>query len=204
MNIVTGGSLAGYGSFSRPASRRTTSLLQERSRDFRSRITSDRLMGLLSDFDTSSRRMNITEMLDEIRIAKRRENNYFDDGHVRYLEDIVDIQHGNPTMRRLIMADLDIQRMSRDNQIEGWANNYKDPDRGKSGWQHRDYRRLNKGLYKKREDGSTVSSYYYEDQGADELALTEKLDALRTIDLVKRMIRQGGEDPTSLNGGHLT
>lgn len=82
-------------------------------------------MGLLSDFDISSRRMNITEMLDEIRIAKRRENNYFDDGHVRYLEDIVDIQHGNPTMRRLIMADLDIQRMSRDNQIEGWANNYK-------------------------------------------------------------------------------
>ena len=204
MNITVGGSLAGYGSFSRPASRKTTSLLQQRSREFRSRVVSDRLLGLLDDFDRSSRRMNITEMLDEIRIAKRRENNYFDDGHIRYLEERIDIQHANHSMRRLLMSDPDIQRLARDNQIEGWSGHYNDPDRGKKGWEHRDYRRLNKGLYSKRDNGDTVSSYYYEDQGADELTLTEKLDALRTIGLVKRMIREGGEDPTSLNGGHLT
>lgn len=204
MNIITGGSLAGYASFSRPASKKTTAVLKDRSREFRSRITSDRLLGLLDDFDRSSRRMNITEMLDEMRIARRRENNYYDDGHIRYVEDIIGIQHCNSTMRRLIMGDLDIQRAARDNQIEGWSNNYRDPDRGKSGWEHRDYRRLNKGLYRKRDDGSTVSSYYYENQGADELTLTEKIDTLRTIDMVKRMIRKGGEDPTSINGGYLT
>ena len=103
------------------------------------------------------------------------------------------------------MADPYIRSLAKDGQIEGWSTVYRDPDKGREGWRHRDYRRLYKGLYRTEEDGVVRSRYYYEDQGANELTLTEKLDALRTIDHVKRLIRKGnGEDPTSLNGGVLS
>ncbi len=203
MNIIEGGGLSGYAAFGRMASRKTTDYIKDRRDSFKSRITSDRIANLVNLFETSSRKLCIGELKDEIRIAKRRERNIFDDGHIRYIENVKDIQHSNMTMRRLIMADVDIQQRARNNQLEGWVNLYVDPDEGKSEWRHRDYRRLNKGLYKKTEEGVTRSSYYYEDQGADELTLTEKLDALRTIDRIKNLIRLGGEDPTSLNGGQL-
>jgi hypothetical protein len=203
MNIVEGGSLSGYASFGRLASKKTIDYIKDRRDSFKSRITSDRIANLVFNFETSARRLDIGELKDEIRIAKRRERNLFDDGHIRYIHEPGDIQHSNFTMRRLIMADVEIQSKARSNLIDGWVNLYVDPDEGKSEWRHRDYRRLNKGLYKKTEEGVTRSSYYYEDQGADELTLTEKLDALRTIDRIKNLIRLGGEDPTSLNGGQL-
>ena len=203
MNIVEGGSLSGYATFGRLASKKTINYIKDRRDVFKSRITSSRIANLVDAFESSSRRLNIGELKDEIRIAKRRERNLFDDVHIQYIEDVQDIQHMNYTMRRLVMADLEIQDKARSNQIEGWAELYVDPDEGKSGWRHRDYRRLNKGIYKKTDEGIHTSSYYYEDQGADELTLTEKLDALRTIDRIKFLIRSGGEDPTSLNGGQL-
>ena len=149
MNIVEGGSLSGYATFGRLASKKTINYIKDRRDVFKSRITSSRIANLVDAFESSSRRLNIGELKDEIRIAKRRERNLFDDGHIQYIEDVQDIQHMNYTMRRLVMADLEIQDKARGNQIEGWAELYVDPDEGKSGWRHRDYRRLNKGIYKK-------------------------------------------------------
>lgn len=203
MNIIEGGGLSGYAMFGRMASRKTVGYIRDRQESFKSRITSSRIANLVDSFESSSRRLNIAELKDEIRISQRRKSNLFDDGHIRYYHEVADIQHVNFTMRRLIMADEDIQRKARSNEIEGWASLYVDPDEGKTNWRHRDYRRLNKGLYKKADKGMYRSSHYYEDQGADDLTLTEKLDALRTIDRIKALIRAGGEDPTSLNGGQL-
>ena len=205
MQIVEGNSLSAYARFGKMASSRTLSYLRERKERFRSSFLSERMHRLFDDFDNSSRRLNMDLLADEIRIAKRRNDHAYDDGHVTYLKDCIDIQHANPTMRNLIMADPYIRSLAKDGQIEGWSTVYRDPDKGREGWRHRDYRRLYKGLYRTEEDGVVRSRYYYEDQGANELTLTEKLDALRTIDHVKRLIRKGnGEDPTSLNGGVLS
>lgn len=205
MQIIEGNSLSAYARFGKMASARTLDFLREKKERFRSSFVSDRMHRLFDNFDRSERALNVDLLVDEIRIAQRRNHYAFDNGHIEYLTLPQDIQHANPTMRNLIMSDTQIRSWARDGVIEGWSTVYRDPDEGKDGWRHRDYRRLNKGLYRVEEDGVARSRDYYEDQGADELTLTEKLDALRTIDRVKRMIRKGGcEDPTSINGGFLT
>ena len=68
---------------------------------------------------------------------------------------------------------IELRRLSRDGQIEGWSTIYQDPDEGKDGWRHRDYRRLNTNLYKKNDDGHYQAHHYYEKEGADELTITE-------------------------------
>ena len=205
MQILEGNSLSAYARFGKMASSRTLDFLREKKQQFRSSFLSERMHRLFDDFDNSSRRLNMEMLSDEIRIAKRRSDHEYDDGHVTYLRDCVDIQHSNRTMRNLVMSDPLIRRLARDGRIEGWSTVYNDPDKGKEGWRHRDYRRLHTGLYEKDETGNTTARFYYEDQGANELTLTEKLDALRTIDRIKYLIRQGaGEDPTSLNGGSFS
>lgn len=204
MQFVEGNSLSAYARFGKLASSRTLGFLKEKKERFRSSFISERMHRLFDDFDNSSRRLNMDLLEDEMRIARRRTEHVYDDGHVSYLRECIDIQYSNPTMRRLIMSDTDLRRRRDEGSIEGWSTVYIDPDKGKSGWRHRDYRRLNTGIYKFSEETST-SNFYYEDQGADQLSLTEKLDAFRTIDQIKRLIRKGdGEDPTSLNGGVLS
>lgn len=205
MQIVEGNSVSAYARFGKVASSRTLDFLREKKKQFRSSFLSERMHRLFDDFDNSSRRLDMNLLSDEIRIAKRRNDYAYDDGHVKYLRDAVDVQHANPTMRNLIMADPYIRQLTRNGQIEGWSTLYNDPDKGKDGWRHRDFRRLRTGLYLADEDGVSRSRVYYENQGANELTLTEKLDALRTIDRIKYLIRQGnGEDPTSVNGGVLS
>ncbi len=204
MNFNEGNGLAAYARFGKMASSKTLDYLRERKERFRSSFVSERMQRLFNDFDTSSRRLNVELLADEIRIAQRREKRIYDDGHIKYLSDILDIQHANYQMRSLIMSDTELRRMSRDGQIEGWSSCYKDRDEGRDGFRHRDYRRLNDNLYKRNDEGVYQARHYYENRGADELTLTEKLDALRTIDRIKSLIKKRGEDPTSLNGGKLT
>ena len=204
MNFVEGNSLSAYARFGKMASSKTLGFLREKKEQFRSSFVSERMRRLLDDFDNSSRRLDVALLEDEIRVAKRREKRVYDDGHIKYISDILDIQHSNFQMRQLIMSDPELRRESRNGQIEGWSTLYKDRDEGHDGFRHRDFRRLNKNLYKKNDDGHYQAHHYYENHGADELTLTEKLDALRTIDRVKSLIKKRGEDPTSLNGGKLT
>lgn len=204
MNFVEGNSLSAYARFGKMASSKTLSFLREKKEKFRSSFVSERMSRLLDDFDNSSRRLNVSLLEDEIRVARRREKRVYDDGHIKYLEDVIDIQHSNYQMRQLIMSDPELRRQSRYGQIEGWSSIYVDRDEGHDGFRHRDYRRLNKNLYKPNDEGVYQAHHYYENHGADELTLTEKLDALRTIDRVKSLIRKRGEDPTSLNGGKIT
>lgn len=204
MNFVEGNSLTAYARFGKMASSRTLDYLRSKKEKFRSSFVSERMHRLFDQFDTSSRRLDVGLLADEIRIARRREKRVYDDGHIKYLREVIDIQHSNYQMRQLIMADPAIRKLARDGQIEGWSTIYRDPDEGRDGWRHRDYRRLNNNLYKKNDDGHYQTHHYYEKEGADELTITEKLDALRTIDRVKRLLREGGEDPTSLNGGQIT
>lgn len=204
MNYVEGNSLSAYARFGTMASSKTLDYLRDKKDKFRSSFLSERMRGLLDDFDSSVRRLDVGLLRDEIRIARRRDKRTYDDGHIKHLRDIVDIQHANYQMRQLIMSDPDIRRLSQDGQIEGWSTIYKDKDEGRDGFRHRDFRRLNTNLYKQNDDGSYQAHHYYEKETADELTITEKLDALRTIDRIKFLIKQRGEDPTSLNGGKLT
>jgi len=204
MNFVEGNSLSAYARFGKMASSKTLDYLRTKKEKFRSSFVSERMHRLFDQFDSSSRRLDVGLLADEIRIARRREKRVYDDGHIKYLREVIDIQHSNYQMRQLIMADPAIRKLARDGQIEGWSTIYQDPDEGRDGWRHRDYRRLNNNLYKKNDDGHYQAHHYYEKEGADELTITEKLDALRTIDRVKRLLREGGEDPTSLNGGQIT
>lgn len=204
MNHVEGNSLSAYARFGRTASASTLDFLRKKKEEFRSTFVSDRMRGLLDDFDNSVRRLDVGLLKDEIRIAKRREKRTYDDGHVKYIHDVIDIQHSNYQMRQLIMSDPAIRQLTRNGQLEGWNTIYKDRDEGHDGFRHRDYRRLNDKLYKPNDVGLYQSHHYYEKQNADELTITEKLDALRTIDRIKALIKKRGEDPTSLNGGKIT
>lgn len=204
MLVHEGNSLSPYAGMGRTLSGDTLGYLRKRKENFRSLFVSDRMRGLLDDYDNSAQRLDMDMLNDEIRIARRRDAHSYDDGRVTYMKDIVDIQHASPTMRRLIMADSTIRGYAAEGRIEGWSTVYRDPDRGKMGYQHRDFRRLNDGLYEKDDDGVTRSRIYHESDSPNKLSLAEKLDAKKTIAFVKRMIAQGDcEDPTSINGGHF-
>lgn len=120
------------------------------------------------------------------------------------IPDLVGLQTANPYMQRWIMAQPDLRQRYLNQEVEGYGDSYVNQHGDVWGDRHFDYRRVMDGIVTHDED-SFKYTQYYEAMGEHDrdLTLFEKIDILRTWNLVQHHLDAGEDDPTSVTGAKL-
>lgn len=140
-----------------------------------------------------------SEAMRVARAAKRAVGSIWQSDEIRVLTTIDEMQWAPLTMQRWIMAEPTVREMYKEQRIEGYQGSYVDPfaDQG-VGEDHYDWRRVNNGIVTETEDGWQSTTYFEELLPDDvELDMDLQVDIMDTWENVLKIIRKGGDDPTS-------
>lgn len=131
--------------------------------------------------------------------------NWQDDQRVRWINNVDDLQVAPHVMQRWLMAEPTTRQMYHQRRIDGYSDSYVDPEPGKIGEDHYDYRRVMNGILQQAEDQSLYSVEYIEDlmEGDPELLADEQFDIIRSWETLALNMLSGSDDPTSLWGGEV-
>ncbi|MBW6072775.1 hypothetical protein KZ856_38035, partial [Pseudomonas aeruginosa] len=114
------------------------------------------------------------------------------------------LQTANPIMQRYIMAQERLRGMHLNNMVEGYADSYVNHHGDRVGERHYDYRRVMDEVLVVNDDHTVVKQFYEEiPEGDKELSLYEKVDILRSWNLVNVALDENEMDPTSPVGNLL-
>lgn len=140
-----------------------------------------------------------------LRAAGRAAAHMFQTDAIRYLGNISDMQYAPPCMQRWVMAEPTIRQMYYDNRIDGYSNSYVDLHPNDMGEDHYDYRRVMTGVLVFHEDGGYRARTYGDELLGDdyELTMEERADIQDTWWAMRKVIKAGAEDPTSIFGATL-
>jgi predicted transcriptional regulator len=153
-------------------------------------------------------KINDSNAVRAAKAAVRMAKGIFHPNSIIYLDNLDYIRTAQPVMQRFIMAEPTIRQYYHEQKCDGFADTYVDIHPGQIGDQHYDYRRVMDAIIQDStdEEGNYewVSKNYLEDliTGDRELHFEEKIDILKTWDVMKMFISQG-EDPTNIFGGKL-
>ena len=168
--------------------------------------------------ETGKRFMETTKAIYEkindsnaIRMAKaaiRTAKGILHPNTIVHLDNLEYIRTAQPVMQRFIMAEPTIRQYYHEQKCDGYADTYVDIHPNKIGDDHYDYRRVMGGIIQdsvdENGDYEWVSKNYLDEitEGDRELSFDEKVDILKTWDIMK-MFMEAGEDPTNVFGGKL-
>jgi hypothetical protein len=148
-----------------------------------------------------------SQALQMLRNLKSKDDNVWSGNIIEPLRTLEALQTASPVMQRMIMAQPDLRRRYLNQEVEAYGDSYTNFHGDAWGATHFDYRRVMDGVVELSEDDSDgyVIRHYmdYMDEDDRNLTLHEKLDILNTWDVVKQMLEEGGEDPTSPVGNDL-
>jgi anaerobic ribonucleoside-triphosphate reductase len=143
-----------------------------------------------------------SEAMRLAKAAMRTVQHMFDPDTVRYLDNVSALQQARPAMQRWIMASPEVREWYHKQRCDGYSITYLDEHPGDVGVNHTDWRIVNSGVIKElpddHESGADwmFTNYYFDDVDT-KLTLGEKVDIMSTWDVIKTMLKPGGEDPTS-------
>ncbi|MGI9212587.1 MAG: hypothetical protein ACR2HF_08950 [Methylococcaceae bacterium] len=152
--------------------------------------------------------VNSSEAMQLARSALRAAKSLFQPNVIQYLDTLEQIQTAPPIMQRWVMSCPDIRALYQQQRCHGYGEAYTtDFSPNKIGDADYNYRRVMDGVVvvEEAEEGWTwYSRQYAEDllEGDRELSAFERLDVIRTWDIV-RMAIEAGDDPTHQEGGSL-
>jgi len=114
------------------------------------------------------------------------------------------LQTASPIMQRWVMAQPDVRKRYLNQEVEGYSQAYNNFHGAVFGANHYDYRQVMSGVVEVNDDGWVAREYVdYMEDDEPRLRRHEQLDILSTWDVVKALLDQGVEDPTSPVGNHL-
>lgn len=114
------------------------------------------------------------------------------------------IQTANPVMQRYIMAEPRLRDMYLNQTVEGYAGSYENYHGDAIGINHYDYRRVTDGMLLVKDDHFEWNDFYENVPDNDkELTMFEKVDVIRTWNLVNIALDENEMDPTSPIGNLL-
>lgn len=155
-------------------------------------------------------RFNSEEAIQQAKAARRAHGSIWDMDEISALTDLDSIRSANNAMRRWVMANPTVRRLSRQQLVEGYDGYYKDPFPDDTGEEHYDYRRVMNGIVvdKVDEEGEDYweATTYLDDLLPDdhELDIEEQVDILSTWKAVENLIKRKKEDPVSVWGADLS
>lgn len=140
------------------------------------------------------------------RAAKRMLGTIWGSNDIRTIQTLDHFQSAPPIMQRYIMAEPTVRQMYLDNRIEGYEGTYQDPCPSDTvGVDQYDYRRVLNGVVEFTPEGNWQSNTYMDFELEDDqpLAFDQQLDIIDSWSNIVKLIRKGGEDPTSRWGADL-
>jgi hypothetical protein len=143
-------------------------------------------------------RFNGSEAMRLARAMTRQVTGMFAPDIIRPLLTIGDLQTAQLTMQRWVMANPVVRGFHMEQRCEGYSDTFTDPHPGVVGEKHYDYRRVMDGVIRVTEDG-WEAKHYVENLLPDDKSLSheDKVDILKTWDVVEAFMAQGMDDPTS-------
>jgi hypothetical protein len=148
-----------------------------------------------------------SQALQMLRNLRNKMDDVWSGNKIQPLQTLAALQTAGPIMQRWVMAEPTLRARYLNQEVEGYGENYTNYHGDAVGESHFDYRRVMNGVVVVPEDDSKefVLRHYYDPLSDDERELTlyEKIDILNTWDLVKSLLEEGGEDPTSQYGAML-
>lgn len=153
-------------------------------------------------------RIHNSEAAQAARAALRMAKSLFQPNVIGYLDTLDRLQSAPPIMQRWIMSSPEVRPLYQQQRCHGYGEAYiTDMSPGQSLEQDYNWRRVMDGVVvmEETDDGWGWYSRQYVEEilpGDRELINFEKLDILRTWDIV-RMAIEAGDDPTNPAGGTL-
>lgn len=117
----------------------------------------------------------------------------------RRIDKISDFQTAGPVMQRVIMANTMIREMYHQQRIDGFSDTYVDPDPGRSGENHYEWRRIMDGMANIAETGDAMTVTFYDEVDPFEqprLKPAERSDAVATWENAEFFLLEAARDPT--------
>lgn len=150
-------------------------------------------------------RFNGAEAINSAKAAVRKLGAVFQSNSIRELREIGEIQNAPIAMQRYIMAQPKVRERFHRQRCDGYSDTYVDVFPNDIGEQHYDYRRVMDGVLQYDKEGKAYIVHYIENnqEGEQNLTLTEQVDILNTWDLVASLMEYGERDPTSVYNSKL-
>jgi hypothetical protein len=148
-----------------------------------------------------------SQALQMLRNLRTKSDNVWSGNVIEPLRTLEALQTASPVMQRMIMAQPDLRRRYLNQEVEAYGDSYTNYHGDTWGPTHFDYRRVMDGVLDLQDDEKIgyVIRHYVDYMEVDDrvLSLHEKIDILNTWDVVKQLLEEGGEDPTSPVGNQL-
>ena len=193
MDIAAGGHL----------DQQTVSWLGERSEHMFNNVSS-----MASNFFNQAREVyqmiSSSDAVQALRNLTVKTDNVWATNNIHACFTIEHLQTANPVMQRYIMANPNVRDMYLNNTVEGYAGSYENLHGNNIGERHYDYRRVMDEVVIVHDTHIEYNHYYEEiPEGDKELTLYEKVDILKTWNLVNQALDAHEMDPTSPVGNLL-
>lgn len=146
-----------------------------------------------------------SQALQMLRNLRTKSDDVWSGNVIEPLRTLESIQTASPVMQRMIMAQPDLRKRYLNQEVEAYGDSYTNFHGDVWGAMHFDYRRVMDGVLEFEDESSYVIRHFIDYMEEDErnLSTHEKIDILNTWDVVKRLLDEGGEDPTSPVGNDL-
>lgn len=147
---------------------------------------------------TAFQAINNSDAVRLARAVRRKAQNIWDDGNIKPLTDIGQLQNAQLKMQRWIMAEPKVRRSYHDQRCDGYSDSYIDTNPNHIGESHYDYRRVMDGMLTTNAEGRDVINNYIDVVSVgDNLSIEEQADILVTWQSIREHMNRKKDDPTS-------
>ncbi|WDS62378.1 hypothetical protein [Pseudomonas phage D6] len=177
----------------------TQSWLGDRSDALRATI-STAAQGFFNQAASLYTMISTSDAVQALRNLTVKAENAWQSNTITFLNSIEQIQAAPLIMQRYIMAQSDLRKMYLNGEVTGYGDSYENLHGDGVGAKHYDWRRVMDGIVTVNDDGYQFTQYVEDTRDDAELTVFEKVDILRTWNLIPDMLSAAEMDPTSPDG----
>jgi hypothetical protein len=177
----------------------TQSWLGDRSDALRATI-STAAQGFFNQAATLYTMISTSDAVQALRNLTVKAENAWQSNTISYLTNIEQIQCAPIVMQRYLMAQTDVRKMYLNGEVSGYGESYENLHGNGVGAQHYDWRRVMDGIATINDESIQFTQYVEDTRDDTELTVFEKVDILRTWNVLKAELSAGEQDPTSPEG----
>lgn len=177
----------------------TQSWLGDRSDALRATI-STAAQGFFNQAATLYTMISTSDAVQALRNLTVKAENAWQANAISYLSTIEQVQCAPLVAQRYIMAQPDLRKMYLNGEVNGYGESYENIHGNGIGAQHYDWRRVMDGIATVTDDAISYTQYVEETHDDHELTVYEKVDMLRTWNIIPDMLSAAEMDPTSPEG----
>lgn len=144
--------------------------------------------------------ISTSDAVQALRNLTVKTENAWQSNVVTYLQTIEQVQCAPLVMQRYIMAQTDLRKMYLNGEVSGYGESYENLHGEGIGAKHYDWRQVMSGIATVSDDSWQHTTYVEDTRDDTELTVFEKVDILRTWNVVQSALSAAEQDPTSPEG----